>query len=814
MDYTERAKNVLQLTREEAKRLGSDQIESEHILLAVIRSGKGVAWTVLEEFEVDMNKLKMMLEEQLSLSGATMTVGEIPLSRLAKLTMEHAAKEARVLKHNYIGTEHILLGLLHEPESGAYKALYQFGITLRRARDETVGTMGGDPALIQHPDDDKKSSTPVLDHFSRDLIKLAKDDELDPTVGRYKEMERVIQILSRRKKNNPILIGEPGVGKTAIVEGLAQRIIRKKVPQSLYNRRILTLDLSGVVAGTKYRGQFEERLKLIMTELKQSTETIVFLDEIHTMIGAGGAEGALDAANILKPALARGEFRCIGATTLDEYRKHFERDGALERRFQTVMVDPPSVEDTIDILHGLKEKYEKYHHVNITDKAIIAAAKFSDRYITDRFLPDKAIDVIDEAGAKLQLTGDPYPPEVRELEKKAEKATEMKESSVKEQRFEDAARYRDEEKILQKELKKSIQVADEKPGRFGDVDIKLVSEVVSYMSGVPISHLTEGESQRLLKMEDELHRRIVGQNEAIKALAMAIRRSQSGLKDPRRPIGSFIFLGPTGVGKTEMAKALTEFLFDDQNALIRIDMSEYMEKFSVSRIIGAPPGYVGFDEGGQLTERIRRKPYSVVLFDEIEKAHPDIFNVLLQILDDGVLTDSYGRSVSFKNCILIMTSNLGARMISKPALGFHPDSEKDSHERMKQSVMDEVKRAFNPEFINRLDEIIVFHTLSRDDVENIVEILLEGVRLRLSEKTMSLKLDPSAIEFLIDKGYNPEYGARPLKRAIQRYIENPLSEELLSKNFKKGDRIRIQKRDDRLALIAEDTPVKLKELFV
>lgn len=811
--YTERVKKVLQLAREEAKRLNNDYIGTEHLLLALIRAGKGVAMAVLEELDVDINRLKVALEESVSSSGGTMTIGEIPLTPLAKKVMDYAKEEAELLKHNYIGTEHILLGILHENEGIAYRLLAQFHVDLKRAREETIGILGGDPALINKSDDKEKSTTPVLDHFSRDLTQLASESKLDPIIGREKEIQRVSQVLSRRKKNNPVLIGEPGVGKTAIVEGLAQLIVSKSVPHALLDKRVLTLDLAGVVAGTKYRGQFEERLKLIITELQQSEDVIIFLDEIHTLIGAGGAEGAMDAANMLKPALARGEIRCIGATTLDEYRKHFEKDGALERRFQSVIVEPPSVEDAIDILRGLKEKYEEHHHVVIEDEAIIAAVKMSERYISDRYLPDKAIDVIDEAGAKLQLKGDPFPPEIREMEKKLAKTTEAKEQAVKDQKFEEAAHLRDREKELQAQLERQKEEAKHERRNYGEVDHKLIAEVVSDISGVPVSHLQETESLRLLRMEEELHKRIVGQDEAITALSSALRRSRSGLKDPRRPIGSYIFLGPTGVGKTEMARALAEFLFNDTEALIRLDMSEYMEKFSVSRLMGAPPGYVGYQEGGQLTERVRRKPYSVVLFDEIEKAHPDIFNVLLQILDDGVLTDSYGRHVSFKNCILIMTSNLGARSISKTSLGFHQETEESAYEKMKSNVMDQVKNAFNPEFINRLDEIIVFHTLSREQVEKIIEILLEEIRIRLSEKTMSLKLEDEAIQFLIDKGYNPEYGARPLKRAIQQYIENPLSEELLRGSFNEGDRIIVQKREDKLILVAEDNPVKLNELL-
>ncbi len=812
--YTERVKKVLQLAREEAKRLSTDYIGTEHMLLALIRAGKGVAMAVLEELDVDINRLKVALEENVSSAGGTMTIGEIPLTPLAKKVMEYARQEAELLKHNYIGTEHILLGLLHEDEGVAYRILTQLGVDLKRAREETIGILGGDPALAARADDKEKSKTPVLDHFSRDLTAMAKDGKLDPIIGRSKETERVSQILSRRKKNNPILIGEPGVGKTAIVEGLAQLIINKKVPHTLLDRRILALDLAAVVAGTKYRGQFEERLKLIMGELNQCKEVIIFLDEIHTMIGAGGAEGAMDAANILKPALARGEIRCIGATTLDEFRKHIEKDGALERRFQTVMVDPPTIEDAIDIVKGLKETYEEHHQVSISDGAVIAAVKLSDRYISDRFLPDKAIDVIDEAGARLQMKGDPYPPEVRDLEKEIGRATEKKEQAVKEQKFEEAARLRDQEKELQQRLDEAKNRLKSEKRRHGNVDERLIAEVIAHISGVPISHLEEAEMSRLLKMEDELHRRIVGQDKAIRVLSSALRRSRSGMKDPRRPIGSFIFMGPTGVGKTEMARALAEFLFDDRDALIRLDMSEYMEKFTVSRLLGAPPGYVGYQEGGQLSERVRRKPYSVVLFDEIEKAHPDIFNVLLQILDDGLVTDSLGRKVNFKNCIIIMTSNLGARSLNKLALGFHQESESSVYEKMEKNVLEEMKKTFNPEFINRLDEIVVFHSLAKEQIKKIVEILLEDIRMRLSERTMSLKMNDDAIDFLIERGYNPEYGARPLKRAIQQYIENPLSEELLRGSFKEGDRIIVQCGINKLDLMAEDNPVKLNQLFV
>jgi len=684
----------------------------------------------------------------------------------------------------------------------AAKVLLELGVDRKRVREETLKLLGGTPSSSSSTErGEERAETPALNQFGRDLTALAREGKLDPVIGREKEIERVVQVLSRRKKNNPVLIGEPGVGKTAIAEGLAQRIIASQVPESLKNKRIVTLDLAAVVAGTKYRGQFEERLKTVMNEIRESKDTVIFIDELHTIVGAGGAEGAIDASNMLKPALARGELQCIGATTLDEYRKYIEKDGALERRFQPVMVDQPSIDDTIRILTGLRDKYEAHHGVKITDGAIVQAVKLADRYMNDRFFPDKAIDVIDEACARARLSVSTVPSEIHDLEKKLEEVVKEKEAAIRGQEYEKAARLRDKEKDLRSrrnDLKKSW--SESKRDQSVQVDEDLIAAVLSIMTGIPVVKLAAEESQKLLRMEEELKKRVVGQDEAVSAVSRAVRRNRVGLRDPKRPIGSFIFLGPTGVGKTELARALATYLFDDENALIRIDMSEYMEKFSVSRLVGAPPGYVGYEEGGQLTEKVRRKPYSVVLLDEVEKAHPDVFNVLLQVLDDGVLTDSSRRKVDFKNTVIIMTSNLGGRQIMTGGqkLGFKQKDEAQQFSQIKSTVQDELKRAFNPEFLNRIDDVIVFHGLVRDHMKEIVNILLGQFSARLKTQDISLELSPEAVELLIDKGFDPTLGARPLKRAIQRLLEDPFAEFILRGQIPAGSAVRVTRKDDKL----------------
>src|SRR5678809_716348 len=709
--------------------------------------------------------------------------------------IELAMSEARELNHSYVGTEHLLLGLLREEKGIAAQVLTDAGVNLDAARAETrplLGTempQGNTPTAQQGsgstqstpPKGEKKSKTPALDHFCRDLTQLAAESQLDPTIGRSKEIERVMEILTRRKKNNPVLIGEPGVGKTAIVEGLAQLIATGECPDSLREHRVLSLDMAAVIAGTKYRGQFEERLKAVMNEIAQNKNIILFIDELHTLVGAGAAEGAIDASNMLKPALARGELQCVGASTLNEYRKYIEKDGALERRFQTVIVDPPSVEETVEILKGLRKKYEDHHRVTIPDTTLVAASKLSERYITDRFLPDKAIDVIDEAGARARLAAQVPPPEVSQLKDQLEGVNTEKEAAVRDQNFERAASLRDKERELQGEIRKKQDEWEKRRQSYRPVlGEEEISFIVSRWTGIPVTRLQEAETARLLRMEEELHSSVVAQEEAIKALSRSIRRSRAGLKDPNRPIGSFIFSGPTGVGKTEVARSLAKFLFADPSALIRVDMSEYMEKFSVSRLIGAPPGYVGYEDSGTLTKAVRRKPYSVVLLDEIEKAHPDVFNILLQVLDEGHLTDNYGRVIDFKNTVVIMTSNVGARDLMKTkSLGFTSSDEKQNWERRAEKVRDELKNVFNPEFLNRLDDVIVFHPLTREHISQIVSVLLKDVRKRLAEEELTLKLTDQATDFLVKHGYDEQYGARPLKRAIQKFIEDPLSEKIL-----------------------------------
>jgi ATP-dependent Clp protease ATP-binding subunit ClpC len=798
--FTERVRKVIFLAREEASRLQHDSIGTEHLLLGLLREGEGIAATVLANLGLDLDAIRQAVEATVANSGGSLTIGEIPFTANARRVLELSVDEARQMGHNYVGTEHLLLGLIREGEGVAAKVLMDMGVDRKKVREETLKLLGGHPSQAQ-PEAEERPETPSLNQFGRDLTQLAKEGKLDPIFGRDMEIERIVEILCRRKKNNPVLIGEAGVGKTAIVEGLAQRIIDGKVPELLRGRRLVTLDLASVVAGTKYRGQFEERLKTIMNELRESQDAIIFIDELHTIVGAGGAEGAIDASNMLKPALARGELQCIGATTLDEYRKHIEKDGALDRRFQPILVDPPSVEETIRILRGLKDKYEAHHRVHYADEALLAAAQLSDRYITDRYLPDKAIDVIDESGARARLSQSTFPLELRDLDKKIEQIAMEKEAAIRGQEFEKAAAMRDQEKDLRQEyyrLKKEWN--EEKSVQKTWVTESDIAYVISRMTKIPVSKIGEAESAKLLRMEEQLETEIIGQRPAVEAIAKAIRRNRAGLRDPRRPIGTFVFLGPTGVGKTELARVLARFLFDDPDALIRIDMSEYMEKFAVSRLVGAPPGYVGYEEGGQLTEKVRRKPYSVVLLDEIEKAHPDVFNILLQVLEDGLLTDSLKRKVSFKNCVLIMTSNIGARRLrGRGAMGFARADEGATYESMKNTVMEEVRKVFNPEFLNRIDELIVFRSLNHEDMEKIITILIDQVRTRLRQSDLDLSMTRSAVELLLEKGFDPDLGARPLRRAIQKYIEDPLSELVLKGRCKAGSTVRVTKKGDELA---------------
>jgi ATP-dependent Clp protease ATP-binding subunit ClpC len=817
-NFTERVRKVLAMAREEAARLHHEYVGTEHILLGLIREGEGVAAAVLQNLSVDLDEIQQKIEETVKKGKAAAATGpDLPYTSRAKKVLELAMGEARDLSHGYVGTEHLLLGLLREEKGIAAQVLTDAGVNLDAAKAETLrllGTempQGGTPAATQGTPGttqtqtgkgEKKSKTPALDHFCRDLTQLAADDQLDPTIGRGKEIERVMEILTRRKKNNPVLIGEPGVGKTAIVEGLAQLIANGECPDSLRENRVLSLDMAAVIAGTKYRGQFEERLKAVMNEIAQNKNIILFIDELHTLVGAGAAEGAIDASNMLKPALARGELQCVGASTLNEYRKYIEKDGALERRFQTVIVEPPSVDETVEILKGLRNKYEEHHKVTIPDATLESAAKLSERYITDRFLPDKAIDVIDEAGARARLATQSPPPAVAELKGQLDAVNVDKEAAVRDQNFERAASLRDRERELQGDIRRKQEEWEKHRQSHRPVlGEEEVSFIVSRWTGIPVMRLQEAETARLLRMEEELHVSVVAQEEAIKALSRSIRRSRAGLKDPNRPIGSFIFSGPTGVGKTEVARALAKFLFADPAALIRVDMSEYMEKFSVSRLIGAPPGYVGYEDSGTLTKAVRRKPYSVVLLDEIEKAHPDVFNILLQVLDEGHLTDNYGRVIDFKNTVVIMTSNVGARDITKGrSLGFHAPDAKTSFERMAEKVKEEMQHVFNPEFLNRLDEVIVFHPLSQEDIAEIVTILLRDVQKRLGDEELTLKLTDAASAFLVKHGYDEKFGARPLKRAIQKFIEDPLSEKILLAEFAKGDEVEVDLAPDGLKL--------------
>ncbi len=811
-NFTDRVRKVLAMAREEAVRLQHDYVGTEHILLGLIREGEGVAAEVLRNLAADLDDLLRLVEENIRPGKATTPIGELPYTTRAKKVLEYAMAESRELNHSYVGTEHLLLGLLREDRGLAAKVLGELGIGVDEARAEMLKLLGTEMPASTHESGppaapargEGKSKTPALDHFCRDLTVLADEGKLDPTIGRSAEIERVMEVLSRRKKNNPVLIGEPGVGKTAIVEGLAQKIVRADVPDSLKDHRVLALDMAAVIAGTKYRGQFEERLKAIVNEISQSDEIILFIDELHTLVGAGAAEGAIDASNMLKPALARGELQCVGASTLNEYRKYIEKDGALERRFQTVIVEPPSIDETFEILKGLRKHYEDHHNVELPDASLIAAAKLSDRYITDRFLPDKAIDVLDEAGARSRLGVQVPPPEVKQLQDEMDDLSERKDEAIREQDFEKAALLRDREKELQIEIRRRKEEWEQQQKDFRPVvDEEAISFIVSRSTGIPVSRLREEETERLLRMEEELHDTVVGQDEAIQALSRAIRRTRAGLKDPDRPIGSFIFCGPTGVGKTELARQLARFLFADDQALIRVDMSEYMEKFSVSRLIGAPPGYVGYEDSGALTKAVRRRPYSVVLLDEIEKAHPDVFNILLQVLDEGRLTDNYGRVIDFKNTVLIMTSNVGTRDVANSkALGFaSTEGVGIDYDRMAERIRDEIDRVFTPEFLNRIDETIVFHPLSKPEIGQIVHIMLRDVQHRLSEEDLRLSLSDAAVDFLVERGYDDKFGARPLKRMIQRYVEDALSEKILMGEFAKGDEIAVDVAGDGESLV-------------
>ena len=805
--FTERARKVILLAKQEAKRFNHDYIGTEHVLLGLLREGEGVAAAVLQSLGMNLNNIRLEVEKLVQIGPATVVSGDLPFTPKAKKVMELAMEEARTLGHNYIGTEHLLLGLIREGEGVASQVFMNMGLDLEKVREEVIKLLGSTtpgsqfnppPSSVGSGGPASKTKTPALDAFGRDLTKLAKDGKLDPVIGREDEIDRVMQTLSRRRKNNPVLLGEAGVGKSAIVEGLAQKIISGDVPEILRNKRVITLDLALMVAGTKYRGQFEERIKAVMDEIKRTENIIMFVDELHTLVGAGGAEGAIDASNILKPALARGEIQCIGATTLDEYRKYIEKDSALERRFQTIIVDPPSVEQTVLILRGLRDKYEAHHKIKILDEALEAAAKLSDRYIAGRFLPDKAIDVIDEAGAHARLSTHTAPAEVKDLEKKLELLKREKEDTIKNQDFEKAAALRDQERELRRLVDKTKKEWMESRSKIElEIGEEEIAKIIAKSTGIPISRLEEKESSRLMRIEEELRKRVVGQEEAISAISHAVRRSRAGLKDPRRPIGSFIFLGPTGVGKTLLARALAEFMFNDENALITFDMSEYMEKFNVSRLVGAPPGYVGYEEGGQLTERVRRRPYCIVLLDEIEKAHPDVFNMLLQVLEEGRLTDSLGRKVDFRNVLLIMTSNIGADLLKKQgSIGFKTQEFSVDYKDMKSRLLEEVKKTFKPEFINRVDDIVVFQKLTREDLVHIIDIEVDQLRKRLSERDIEVQLDQKAKDFLINKGFDLMYGARPLRRTIQRYLEDPLAEEVISKRIKPNEIIHVSVKDD------------------
>lgn len=806
-NFSDRVKDVISYSREEAIRLGHDYIGPEHLLLGLIREGEGLAIKILVNLGVDLSQLKRQIENAVRGTVSTINLQQLPLTRQAEKVLKITRLEAKLLKSTVIGTEHLLLSILREENNVAAQILSRFGVNYDTVRAEleqkdedgnpqmSVANEPPEPGEMNQPGDrprkSSKSKTPVLDNFGRDLTKAAEENKLDPIVGREKEIERVAQILSRRKKNNPVLIGEPGVGKTAIAEGLALRIIQRKVSRVLYNKRVVTLDIASLVAGTKYRGQFEERMKAVMAELEKSPDVILFIDELHTIVGAGGASGSLDASNIFKPALARGEIQCIGATTLDEYRQHIEKDGALERRFQKVIVEPTSVDETIEILNNIKAKYEDHHNVNYTEEAIDACVKLSDRYISDRYFPDKAIDVLDEAGSRVHITNIHVPQSILDLEAKIEEVKEQKTKVVKNQQYEKAAQLRDQEKRLLEELEQAkVEWEEETKNKRYTVAEEDVASVVAMMTGIPVTKVAAGEISKLRVMGEDLKDVIIGQDAAIDKLVKAIRRSRLGLKDPNKPIGSFIFLGQTGVGKTELAKALGRFMFDSEEALIRLDMSEYMEKFTVSRLIGAPPGYVGYEEGGQLTERVRRKPYSVVLLDEIEKAHPDIFNILLQVLDDGILTDGLGRRIDFKNTVIIMTSNVGVRELKNfgTGVGFQTQTRKDqTQEIMRSTIEGAMKKVFRPEFLNRIDDVIIFNELEQEDILRIIDLQLKGVFSRITEKGYEIELTEDAKQYIAEKGFDKQYGARPLQRALQRFLEDPIADTILEGEAAEGD---------------------------
>ena len=808
-NFTPRAQQVLALARKEADRFNHNYVGTEHLLLGLIKLGQGVAVNVLQKMGLDLETVRMEVEKQIGTGPETKMIGNIPYTPRVKKVLALAQKEAKQLNHNYVGTEHILLGLLREGEGAAARILKSLEVDIERCRNEILKEL--DPNFTptegeveenetQPPSGKKDAKTPALRMFGRDLTELARKNELDPVVGRKNEIERVIQILCRRTKNNPVLLGEAGVGKTAIVEGLAQEVVAGNVPETIRDKRVVTLDLALMVAGTKYRGQFEERIKAVMEEIKRSKNIILFVDELHTIVGAGGAEGAMDASNIIKPALSRGELQVVGATTMNEYRKYIEKDAALERRFQTIVVEPPTVDETVEILKGLRPKYEEHHKAKFSDEALVASARMSDRYITGRFMPDKAIDVLDEAGARARIKVLTRPPQIQGMEAEIEKVKNEKEAAIKAQDFELAASLRDKEKQAREKLDQIMaewrQVRDEKQIVITEDDIM---QIVAKWTGIPLNRMEQKDADKLLRMEEELRKTVIGQEEALTALSKALRRSRADLKDPTRPIGSFVFLGPTGVGKTLMARALAEFMFGDADALIQLDMSEYMEKFNVSRLVGSPPGYIGYEEGGQLTEKVRRRPYSVVLFDEIEKAHPDVMHTLLQIMEEGHLTDAFGRKVDFRNCVVIMTSNIGAEMVSKAGgLGFVPAKEEHTYEDMKGKLLEEAKRAFKPEFINRLDDIVVFRSLNKSDMAQIVHLEVTKVKDRLKCKDVEIHLTQAATDLLIEKGYDPQFGARPLRRAVERYLQDPLAEEILRGNIKPSESVEVAVADGKL----------------
>jgi len=823
-NFTPRAQQVLALARKEADRFNHNYVGTEHLLLGLIKLGQGVAVNVLQKMGLDLETVRMEVEKQVGSGPETKMVGNIPYTPRVKKVLALAGKEAKALNHSYVGTEHILLGLLREGEGVAARVLKSLEIDIERTRNEILKELdpnftppeneqevpqGGGEGQPSGQGGKKEVKTPALRAFGRDLTELAKKGDLDPVIGRKQEIERVVQILCRRTKNNPVLLGEAGVGKTAIAEGLAQEIGAGNVPEILRDKRVITLDLALMVAGTKYRGQFEERIKAVMDEIRRSKNVILFIDELHTIVGAGSAEGAMDASNIIKPALSRGELQCVGATTLNEYRKYIEKDAALERRFQTVKVEAPSVDDTILILQGIRPKYESHHRAKITDPALEAAAKLSDRYITGRYLPDKAIDVMDEAGARARISSMTRPPDIKHIEQEIEEIRLEKEAAIKAQDFEKAASLRDNEKQTKEKLESILdEWREQREEKEVVVDEDDILHIVAKFTGVPLQRMEQAEADKLLNMEGEMKSKVIGQSEAIIAISKALRRSRADLKDPKRPIGSFIFLGPTGVGKTYLARYLAEFMFGDTDALIQIDMSEYMEKFTTSRLIGSPPGYVGYEEGGQLSEAVRRRPYSVVLFDEIEKAHPDVMHLLLQILEEGTITDSLGRKIDFRNTIIIMTSNVGAETIKRQmTLGFGAPKGDDDYDSMKEKILDEAKKVFKPEFINRLDDLIVFHTLTREDLMTIVELEVNKLKERIKLKEIDFILDETAQEFLIEKGYDPTYGARPMRRAVERHLEDPLAEELLRGNIKSGDLVEIDAKDGKLTFkVVDPTP--------